>query len=232
MDPKKEKRDDEDEEELPGEVDAEDDFDRFPEIPRRRRAFDPFSIGWDMDDEFEQMRRYMDSMMKAAMRGSMMGGPGKDEPFVYGFTLRVGPDGKPHIQEFGNTNKVRRLAPPAASKAGSSTKGRSWAAEEEDEETEGPVGREPLTDVIDCGETIGVTVELPGVDKDDIKLEITDTRMTISVNTESRRYFKEVELPAPVKEDTAKASYKNGILDITLQKKAPPKKKGVKIEVD
>jgi HSP20 family protein len=74
-------------------------------------------------------------------------------------------------------------------------------------------------------------VELPGVEKDDIKLEIADMLLTIKVDDESRRYFKEVQLPAPVKEEAAKASYKNGILDITLTKKVPPKKKGTKIEV-
>jgi HSP20 family protein len=211
------------------EEDEEDDEDEFlPDRQRRRRVFDPFSFGGDMDDEFEQMRRYMDQMMKSAMRGGLVGSS-SNEPFVYGFSLRVGPDGKPVFQEFGNTSKARKMA-PAQSPAASSSRGRSWAAED-DEETEGPQGREPLTDVIDCGDTIAVTVELPGVEKDNIKLEIADMLLTIKVDNESRRYFKEVQLPAPVKEEAAKASYKNGILDITLTKKVPPKKKGTKIEV-
>lgn len=216
------KKRDENEEEEDDEVDFQ------PDRLRRRRAFDPFSFGGDIDDEFEQMRRYMDQMMKAAMRGGLVGSS-NNEPFVYGFSLRIGPDGKPVFQEFGNTSKARKMAPPGPQEA-SSSRGRSWAAED-DEETEGPQGREPLTDVIDCGDTIAVTVELPGVEKNDIKLEIADTLLTIRVNNEARRYFKEVQLPAPVKEEAAKASYKNGILDITLTKKVPPKKKGTKIEV-
>jgi HSP20 family protein len=211
------------------EEDEENDEDEFlPERRRMRRAFDPFSFGSDMDDEFEEMRRYMDQMMKSAMRGGLVGS-GSNEPFVYGFSLRVGPDGKPVVQEFGNTSKARKMA-PAQPQAASSSRGRSWAAED-DEETEGPQGREPLTDIIDCGDTIAVTVELPGVEKDNIKLEIADMLLTIKVDNEDRRYFKEVQLPAPVKEEAAKASYKNGILDITLTKKVPPKKKGTKIEV-
>ena len=216
----KKKNEDEDEE------DNEDEF--LPERQRRRRTFDPFSFGGDMDDEFEQMRRYMDQMMKSAMRGGLVGSS-SNEPFVYGFSLRVGPDGKPVFQEFGNTSKARKMG-PAQSQAASSGRGRSWAAED-DEETEGPQGREPLTDVIDCGDSIAVTVELPGVERDNIKLEIADMLLTIKVDNEARRYFKEVQLPAPVKEEAAKASYKNGILDITLTKKVPPKKKGTKIEV-
>jgi HSP20 family protein len=200
----------------------------LPGFPRKRKAMDPFSFGWDMDGEFEQMRRYMDQMMRAAMRGGIAG-QGQNEPFVYGFSLKVGPDGKPVFQEFGNTSKARRVA-PQSSQSSTSTKGRAWAAEDDDEE-EGPQGREPLTDVLDCGDTIAVTVELPGIERDDIKLDIADQLLTIRVNTEARRYFKEVELPAPVKEEAAKASYKNGILDITLTKKVPPKKKGTRIEV-
>jgi HSP20 family protein len=207
--------------------DEPDEDEDLPDFPRRRRALDPFSFGWDVDEEFEQMRRYMDQMMKAAMRGGLTGA-GANEPFVYGFSLRVGPDGKPVVQEFGNTSKARRIAPQHSE--GSSTRGRAWAAEDDDEGT-GPPGREPLTDVIDCGDTIAVTMELPGIEKDDIKLEIADQLLTIRVNTEARRYFKEVNLPAPVKEEAAKASYKNGILDITLTKKVPPKKKGTRIEV-
>lgn len=200
----------------------------LPGFPRRRRSNDPFSFGFDFDDEFEQMRRYMDQMMRAAMRGGIAG-KGQNEPFVYGFSLRVGPDGKPIVQEFGNTSKARRVA-PQGKESSTDTKGRAWAAEDEDDE-EGPQGREPLTDVLDCGDTIAVTVELPGVEKDDIKLEIADRLLTIRVNTDARRYYKEVELPVSVKEEAAKASYKNGILDITLTKKVPPKKKGTKIEV-
>jgi len=222
---KKGRRDEENEEDMDEDIEEDE---NLPGRSRRRRAFDPFSFGFDMDDEFDQMRRYMDQMMKAAMRGSMMG-TGSNEPFVYGFSLRVGPDGKPVVQEFGNTSKARRLAPNPA-QGDPSSKGRSWAAEDDDEQ-QGVPGREPLTDVIDCGETIAVTVELPGVEKDNIKLEVADQLLTIRVDDATRRYFKEVKLPASVKEEAAKASYKNGILDITLTKKVPPKKKGTKIEV-
>lgn len=180
---------------------------------------DPFFSSFD--DEFESMRRYMDKMMRSAMKGGLEGDD-LNKPFIYGFSMRTGPDGKPVFQEFGNTRRMRGL------------NGDARPAEQGPSRPPEPTvrGREPLTDVIDCGDTIAVTVELPGVDKADIELEVHEETLTIKVDTESRRYFKEVDLPSPVKEDTAQASYKNGVLDVTLTKKCPGKKKGQKVPIE
>jgi len=69
------------------------------------------------------------------------------------------------------------------------------------------------------------------VDKKDIDLEITENTLTIKVDKDKRKYYKEVELPCEVDANSAKASYQNGVLDIEL-KKAKPKKKGKKISIE
>ncbi|MCJ7721578.1 Hsp20/alpha crystallin family protein [Candidatus Bathyarchaeota archaeon] len=131
-------------------------------------------------------------------------------PFVYGYSVTVGPDGKPNVKEFGNFKAETRLGKPHM--------------EVKDK-------REALADVMDAGDEIRVIVELPGVEKDDIKLSGTDDTLTISVETPRHKYFKEVELPAKVDSKKATSKYKNGVLDITIpKKKQQTKSEIIKIE--
>ncbi|UCG45952.1 MAG: Hsp20/alpha crystallin family protein [Candidatus Bathyarchaeota archaeon] len=131
-------------------------------------------------------------------------------PFVYGYSVTMGPDGKPKIREFGNIKPETRLGSP-----------RIDIKEK----------REPLADVLNCNGEVRVIVELPGVDKKDIKLHGTEERLTISVDTPLRKYYKEVRLPAKIVPDKARSTYKNGVLEVTLQKKKEDKPKGERIEI-
>ena len=54
-----------------------------------------------------------------------------------------------------------------------------------------------MVDVLQEGGEVIVVTELPGVEKDDIKLESTDRALKIAVESAKRRYFKELELPLP-----------------------------------
>ena len=120
-------------------------------------------------------------------------------PFVYGYSVKIGPDGKPIIREFGNM------------KPGLTGEG------------EAPLNlterREPLVDVIEDGDAVKVLAELPGVEKRDIRLKATDHSLTISVDNPTRKYYKELEFPEEVDEKTAKSTYTNGILEIVFRKK-------------
>ncbi|MCK5548698.1 MAG: Hsp20/alpha crystallin family protein [Thermoplasmata archaeon] len=167
---------------------------------KRRREDDWF--GFDMDEEFERILRRMERMMGDAIKNRELP---TERPFVYGFSMRSGPNGKPQVREFGNT--------------------KYFDVDQKEHE------REPLTDIIDKDENIAVTVELPGVEKDDIELGVHEDSLTISVNTDKRRYYKELQLPSAVAPDSAKATYKNGVLDIVLKKSAG-KKKGKKVRID
>jgi HSP20 family protein len=136
-------------------------------------------------------------------------------PFVYGYSMTIGPDGKPNVQEFGNVKPSRRpgafgIEQPAL----------------EPKET-----REPLVDVINEPAQVRVVAELPGVEKTDIKTSITEDALTIRVDSATQKYFKEVQLPAGVDPDSSKASYNNGVLEITLRK-TQPRPKGKEIKID
>jgi len=137
-------------------------------------------------------------------------------PFVYGYTMTIGPDGKPQIREFGNVKPSLKPEPFGKRRP-------SLDVKEE---------REPLVDVISTNNEIKVVAELPGVEKEDIKLHGTDKTITISVDTLQRKYYKDIDLPAPVDPKTAKSVYKNGVLEVTLTKKKEEKKpKGESIKI-
>lgn len=164
-----------------------------------RRFFDEFERQFAR--EFEQMQRLMGQVFQDAMGAAERTKPG--EPFVYGFKLRVGPDGRPQFESFGNTHPtVDTTEGGAAVQVGA---------------------REPMTDLIESDHEIAVTVELPGVAKEDINLHVAADAVTIKVPAGERHpaYHKAIRLPAPVKADSAEATYKNGILDITLQRVRP-----------
>jgi len=175
---------------------------------KKKRDFgDPFDFfGDDVFGDFDDIRRVMDELMKRAM-GSGFSDLKSGEPLVFGVNMRVGPDGKPVIQQFGNVKPTIK-GPMIADK------------------------REPLVDVIEREDSITVIVELPGVDKNRIKLNTTDRTLTISAPCEEADFYKEVKLPAAVDSKSAKASYKNGVLEVCLQKKEKSKPKAESIPIE
>jgi HSP20 family protein len=193
------------------------DDESFPEwFKRRRKDKDPF-FG-DIDEMFREMEKKMEEEFKnfttkvpkdyVRERKLPDGSTAKEwGPFVYGYSMKIGPDGKPEIQEFGNLRK--------------SLKGPEVKEE-----------REPLVDVIESENEIRVVAELPGVEKTDIKLHGTEDTLEISVDKDHYKYYKDVELPAKVRVKEAKSTYKNGVLEVVLPKSEAPKKpKGEPINI-
>jgi HSP20 family molecular chaperone IbpA len=91
--------------------------------------------------------------------------------------------------------------------------------------------REPLTDVFEEDGDVKVYVELPGVEKSDIQLNVTER----TVEVRAKHFFKRVELPTEnVDFDKAGACYKNGVLVVTIPKLQKTveneKKRTIKIE--
>ncbi|MEM1641719.1 MAG: archaeal heat shock protein Hsp20 [Desulfurococcaceae archaeon] len=189
---------------------------------RRRRRF------WerDFEDINDELDRIFEDILKDLrhlMRRFYYGFPSPEEfekemrelekrgikPYVYGFSITIGPDGKPVIREFGNVKRVR---------------GRPEIIEE----------REPLVDVFEKDDEVIVVAEIPGVDKDKIDLKITEDGKTLIIraSNEERKYYKEVELPAKVDPDTSRATYKNGVLEVKLKKIGKEEGKGFKIKVE
>jgi HSP20 family protein len=54
------------------------------------------------------------------------------------------------------------------------------------------------------------------------------------VNTQDRKYHKNLELPCEVKPDSSKASYKNGVLEVRIRKAEVKKgeKRGFNVKID
>jgi HSP20 family protein len=183
---------------------------------RRSQSKDPFS---NIDEMFREMEKMMDEELKnftekvpkeyVKERKLPDGSTVKEMgPFVYGYSMKIGPDGKPEVQEFGNIKK--------------SLKGTPQVKDE----------REPLVDIMETNEDVHVVAELPGVEKTDIKLHGTEDSLTISVDTPQNKYFKEVELPVKVRVKEANSTYKNGVLEVVLPKaEVAGKPKGEPIDI-
>jgi HSP20 family protein len=132
-------------------------------------------------------------------------------PFVYGYTMTVGPDGRPRIREFGNIKPETRMGRPSLDIRDK---------------------REPLADVLTTNGEVQVIVELPGVAKNDIKLTGTEESIIVSVDTAKRKYYKKLELPVKVNPKTAKSKYTNGVLEITVGKLEDERTEGEPINID
>ena len=194
--------------------------DDYPEWFKRRRKISKDPFFGDVDDMFREMEKMMDEELKnftqkvpkeyVKERKLPDGSTVKElGPFVYGYSMKIGPDGKPEIQEFGNIKKGFKGAPQVKEE------------------------REPLVDIVDTNGEVRVVAELPGVEKSDIKLHGTEDSLTISVDTLQSKFYKEVDLPAKVKVREATSSYKNGVLEVVLPKaQSENKPKGEPININ
>jgi HSP20 family molecular chaperone IbpA len=80
-----------------------------------------------------------------------------------------------------------------------------------------PSTRTPVAEVSLFPGHVYVTVELPGAPKDALDIQATDLSLTIHAKrVQGSPYHLEVRLPTPVQPGSAKATYHNGVLDVTL----------------
>ena len=159
----------------------------------------------------EQFKDFERELPKNLVRESKTpdGGVKKEiGPIVYGYSVTVGPDGKPVVREFGN---VRR------------GEGKPWKAIQDK--------REPLVDVVSSGKEVRVIAEMPGVRKEDIDVTVSERSMVISVEAAERGYYKELDLPGVVDRKGARSAYNIGILEVTIPLKSSTEG-GVKLHID
>jgi HSP20 family protein len=114
---------------------------------------------------------------------------------VYGFSVKTSLGGKSIVEPFGNMRKTSR----------------GPVVEEE---------RQPLVDVFDEKDHILVIAELPGVAEEQISTNVKGDILTLSAVNNDRKYYKEVVLPEDVDADSLQQKYKNGVLEIKVNKKA------------
>lgn len=80
--------------------------------------------------------------------------------------------------------------------------------------------RGSLTDIITTDKEVRIILDLPGVNKENIKVDVRKGVVEISAETSRKKYHHEIELPSDVGVQAAKTTYKNGILEIICQKEA------------
>ena len=87
-------------------------------------------------------------------------------------------------------------------------------------------------DVTTTDKEVKVVVEMPGVSKNNIKINAYDSTLEVKSEDPQRKYHKTIEIPPETDIETAMSSYNNGILEITFKKKDHAKPKGKTINVE
>ncbi len=121
-------------------------------------------------------------------------GMGKRMRGVYGFSIRTGIGGMPQVERFGHVRATEN-SPDLAEV------------------------REPLVDIFDEGNEVVLIAEIPGVDVGDISIEVVGDILLLETKGE-RRYAREILLPAAVEANSLHKTYRNGILELRLVKRA------------
>ncbi len=158
-----------------------------------------------MDDIFEAMEKMIEELQNdvgQSFKELQNFGELESRPLIYGFTMSIGADGEPVVRTFGDKEI----------KTGC---------------------REPVYEQFvkpDTDELI-LTAEMPGIERNDLELNISDSKLVIATPSAERRYKADIDLIVQVDPQSAKASYRNGILTVTLRVKGKSNK-GIKISVE
>lgn len=112
---------------------------------------------------------------------------------VYGLSIQTNLGGKPTVEPFGNVRKTAK----------------GPVVEEE---------REPLIDIFDENDHIVIIAELPGVEEERITTAVQGDILTLSAAGSDRKYYKEVVLPENIDAATLTSKYKNGVLELRMNK--------------
>ena len=178
-----------------------------------------------MERQFEeQFKNFQSTAPKELVREYQTPEGGKIRevgPIVYGYSMTIGPDGKPRIREFGNVRSSSTLG------GGGGGGGGSFSTPLISSE------RQPLADVITTDTEVKVVLEMPGANKENIKVNAYDNSVEVTTTDQEQRKYREViEIPPETDIETVASTYKNGILEIVFKKKEQTKPKGKQINVE
>ncbi|HJU13468.1 MAG TPA: archaeal heat shock protein Hsp20 [Candidatus Nitrosotalea sp.] len=128
-------------------------------------------------------------------------------PYYYGYSVTVGADGKPAVKEFGNLRPG--LLPTAET-------------------------REPFVDVLldEKEKVLKVVAEMPGVEKKDIKIEVLGRTILLDAEHGEKKYHTKIPIKQKVDENSIKATYANGVLEIRFKLKEEERPRGKRVEVE
>jgi HSP20 family protein len=198
---------------------------------RGRREGRGYGSGWNFDDmfrEFDEMRKEAERSFSEQFKNienkvpkelikeyeTPEGGKVRQVgPIVYGYSMTIGPDGKPKVREFGNIK---------------SPVGEMGSFEQPSLSAE----REPLIDISSTDNEVKIVAEMPGISKEKIKVNAYDNNVEIKSDDPNRKYHKQIEVPEDIDIESARSNYNNGVLEITFKKKAQQKPQGRQINVE
>ncbi|HEY6882941.1 MAG TPA: archaeal heat shock protein Hsp20 [Nitrososphaeraceae archaeon] len=176
------------------------------------RGFDQMSR--DMERQFEDIEKRVPKDLVREYTTPEGGKIREAGPFVYGYSMTVGPDGKPRVREFGNIKPSKGFF------------GGGMARPEISGELE------PLVDITTTDNEVKVVIEMPGINKNNIRINAYDQTLEVKSDDPKRKYHKAIEVPSETDIETARSTYNNGILEITFEKKEQKKPKGKEIKVE
>jgi len=198
---------------------------------RGRREGRGFGSGWNFDDifrEFDEMRKEAERSFSEQFKNienkipkelikeyeTPEGGKVRQVgPIVYGYSMTIGPDGKPKVREFGNIK---------------SPVGEMGSFEQPSLSAE----REPLIDISSTDNEVRIVAEMPGISKEKIKVNAYDKYVEIMSEDPNRKYHKKIEVPEDIDIENARSNYNNGVLELTFKKKEQQKPKGRQINIE
>lgn len=152
----------------------------------------------------EELERMMPEMVETIEELSRM--PPRSGTAFRGVRIIIGPDGVPRVEQFGNVRKTPDGRPKVEY-------------------------REPLTDIFEGEDDYTITVELPGVEKDDIRVNVDGKVLEIIAEGEGPfKYRKALGLMTFVDPKESRARFNNGILEIIAKKAGRPKKGSIAVE--
>lgn len=157
----------------------------------------------ELMDELERFINEMEKDLERTLRAVIDSDYLTARPIVRGFSMRLGPEGQPIIRTFGDRGVPRDGF------------------------------REPVYDQV-LDETRGelkIVAELPGVEKEDLHLNATESEFALEAARGERRYKTEIRLRVAVDPGSASAQYRNGVLELRFRLKEKANKDFTKIDV-
>ena len=76
----------------------------------------------------------------------------------------------------------------------------------------------PLIDIFQEKNWITITAQITGFNKETLKINVKNQKLTLSANAKDRKYYKSLNLPKEVIPNIIHTTYKNGVLEIKLKK--------------
>ena len=142
----------------------------------------------DMLDELDRYFEEFEKGVQDVVRDSISAVHSQTEPYVAGFSFKLGPEGRPSVQFFGDSPLHRDGF-------------RSPMSEQVLDEKNG---------------LLRLVVDMPGVEKSDINVEATEDSAVVTAQRDSRKYRADIGLKTQVQPDSGKAEYRNGVLEISF----------------